>query len=468
MYTERSTDSGSHVAVAHRASAADQPGTPGHAPPRGGAAPASHDPASHDHDEVGDPPAVGTRWWTLIGLTIVGVAGLAGLFLLGWIPHVRQEADLTAEAEKIGSALPRVVVVHPRQSTAVFTALLPGDVQALEETTVFPRISGYLKHWLVDIGDEVTDGQLLAEIDAPEVNQELRQARAALGQLRAKLLTAEANFQLAETTFRRYETLLSTKAISHQEYDERRATSVTAHSTVEAAKADVAAGEANVQRLVELQSFSNVFAPFAGTITARSVQLGHLVTSGNSTAQSLFRLAKTDPVRVFVNVPQMYAPGVKAGLTAELMVREMPSRKFIGRVTRTARAIDPTTRTLLTEIQVPNPDHALLTGSYVQVQMNVARENPPMLVPAGALVFNATGTSVAVLDEMRHIHFQPVEVEGDFGADIGVSGGLTAAALVVINPGERLTEGGAVEATLPPDEAGHAAAPPPGTLGFHL
>ncbi len=213
----------------------------------------------------------------------------------------------------------------------------------------------------------------------------------------------------------RYETLLATKAISRQEYDERHSTFDTSHSTVEAAKADVAAGEANVQRLIELQSFSKVYAPFAGTITARSIQLGQLLTSGNGMAQSLFRLAKTDPVRVFVNVPQMYAPGVKVGLPAELVVREMPSHKFIGRVTRTARAIDPTTRTLLTEIQVPQSP--IMPCSLVPTcrwQMNVARENPPMLVPAGALVFNASGTSVAVLDGTRHIHFQPGRSRGGF------------------------------------------------------
>jgi RND family efflux transporter MFP subunit len=462
MYTEPK-DSSSQV-FSLRASTADRPASPSHSATARSTTTANA--ADHDHDDVGSPPPVRARGWAFFGLLILTVAGMAGLFLLGWIPHARQAAGLLDEAEKISTALPRVEVVHPRQSPAVLTARLPGDVQALEETTVFPRTSGYLKNWLVDIGDEVTAGQLLAEIDIPEVNQELRQARATLGQLRAKLLTARANFQLAETTLHRYETLLSTKAISHQEYDERRATFDTAHSTVEAAKADVAAGEANVQRLIELQSFSKVFAPFAGVITARSIQLGQLLTSGNGTAQSLFRLAKTDPVRVFVNVPQMYSPGVKVGMAAELVVREMPSHKFVGHVTRTAGAIDPTTRTLLTEIQVPNPAHLLLTGSYVQVQMDVARENPPMLVPAGALVINASGTSVAVLDGTRHIHFQPVEVEGDFGADIGISGGLTTAALVVTNPGERLTEGGAVEATLPPDDAAHTAIPAPATLGY--
>jgi RND family efflux transporter MFP subunit len=213
---------------------------------------------------------------------------------------------------------------------------------------------------------------------------------------------------------------------------------------VTGAKADVKAGEANVQRLKDLLEFAKVYAAYDGTITARNIESGYLVSSGNTAAQSLFRLAKTDPVRVFVHVPQMYAVGVKPGLTADILVRELPDRKFVGTVTRTARAIDPATRTLLTEIQVPNPDHALLTGSYVQVRMNIERETPPLLVPASALVVNSNGATVALVDGSQQVHFRPVTVEGDFGADVGISQGLTTNDLVVTNPGERLTDGARV------------------------
>ena len=192
-----------------------------------------------------------------------------------------------------------------------------------------------------------------------------------------------------------------------------------------------------------------MYAPFPGTITARNVEIGQLLTNGNGVSQSLFHIAETNPVRVFVNVPQIYSPGVKVGLEADLVVREMPGRKFVGKVTRTARAIDPATRTLLTEIQVPNDDHALLTGSYVQVRMNVARDNPPLLIPAAALVFNADGTRVAVLDSSQHVHFQPVEVDGDFGSDVGIASGLKVDDRIVANPGARLSDGIAVQADEP-------------------
>jgi RND family efflux transporter MFP subunit len=403
-------------------------------------------PKAVEGDDVGAPPPVPRpRFLALFGLGITAAAILTGLFLVGWIPLVRRQSVLAAEAETIKTSLPHVQIVHPRRSPAVVTALLPGDVEALEETAVYSRTNGYLKRWLVDIGDEVQSGQLLVEIDTPEIDQELQHAKATLGQLRARLLTAEANARLAHITLDRYEKLLGSKTITGQEFDERQATYATASSTVEAAKADVEAGEASVQRLTETQAFSKIYAPFAGIITTRTTEVGRLVSASNGTSQSLYRLAKTDPVRVFVNVPQIYSHGVNIGLQAELVVREMPGRKFVGKITRTARAIDPVTRTLRTEIQVPNKDHVLLTGSYVQVRLQVTRENPPLLIPASALTFDADGTRVALVDAKHHVHFQHVIVEGDFGSDVGISDGLTPDAFTVINPGQRLIEGGLVE-----------------------
>ena len=397
-------------------------------------------------DEIGLPPAPPpTRLWGVLVVIVLAAAIGGGLFALGWIPKLRQTAVLENEASRIRTALPRVTVAHPRQSPAVRVLQLPGDVQALEETTVYARTSGYLKRWLVDIGDHVQDKQLLAEVDTPEIDEELSQAVATLGQLKAKLLTAESNKTLADTTLRRYGSLAATNAISKQELDERRAAADTAESTVTAAKADVVGGEAAVQRLTTLQAFKYVYSPFTGTITARTIEVGQLVTSGNGVSQALFHIAKTDPVRVFVDVPQMYSSGVKAGLPAKIVVREMPGRKFEGQVTRTAGAIDPTTRTLLTEIQVPNDKNALLIGSYVQVKMDVRRENPPLLIPASALIINADGTRVALVDAQHHVHFQPVEVEGDFGADVGISAGLKIDDFVATNPGVRLAEGSAVQ-----------------------
>jgi RND family efflux transporter MFP subunit len=406
---------------------------------------ASHEQGAHV-DEIGAPPETPhPKRLALLILAVVAVAALVGLFLVGWLPLRHSENGLATEAERIRNAIPRVTIVHPRQSPAVTVALLPGDVQALEETTVYPHTSGYLKRWLVDIGDEVKDGQLLAEIDTPDVDQQLMQAKASLGQLKAKQLLAEATQRLAEATRRRYDELDKQNAASKLEVDQHRADAETAEAATVAAKADVTGGEADVKRLTTLQEFSKVYAPFAGTITARNVEIGQLLTSGNGSSQTLFHIAKTNPVRVFVNVPQMYSPGVKVGLPAELVVREMPGRHFIGKVARTARAIDPSTRTLLTEVDVPNDDHALLTGSYVQVRMNVARDNPPVLIPAAALILNADGTRVAVLDANNRVHFQPVEVDADFGADVGISSGLNVRDLVIANPGGRLVEGGEVQ-----------------------
>jgi RND family efflux transporter MFP subunit len=398
--------------------------------------------APPDYDEQPDtPPEMPQpKFWFFGIIGLILTAGFVGLFLLGWIPRSEQKKVLLDQTEKIKNALPKVIVIKPRRMPAVTTTQLPGDVQALEETTIYPRTSGYMRKWLVDIGDEVKEGQLLAEVDTPEIDQELRQAEATLNQLRAKLLTAQTNMKLAQITLRRNESL-SRDAVSLQDLDQMRAAVENADSMIKVAESDIAAGVANVNRIKELKSFSKIYAPFAGTITSRNIELGHLVTSGNSNAQSLFRIAKTGIVRVFVNVPQMYAPGVKPGQPAELIVREMAGRKFQGKVTRTARSIDPLTRTLLTEVQVPNEDHALLTGSYVQVRIDVTRENPPMLVPATSLVFNSEGTRVALLRDGYRIHLKPVVVEGEFGTDIGISAGLGAEDEVVTNPGDSLTEG---------------------------
>ena len=386
------------------------------------------------------PPAPRLRWWQF-GLLLVALGStLGGLFYAGWMPRVHQNALLAHESEEIRTALPRVLVMTPKLAPHDSIAMLPGDVQAVEETSIYARTNGYLKRWHVDIGDEVTEGQLLAEIDAPEVDQQLRQVAATLEQLKARKRTAETTYQLAKATLERIEAL-PVGIVTMQELDERRATVETAESAISVAEADIAAGAADLQRVTELHSYLRVQAPFAGTITARNIDVGQLVTVGNGSAYALFQLARTNPVRVFINVPQIYAPGIKAGLPAELVVREIPGRTFQGTVTRTARAIDATTRTLLTEVRVPNDDHALLTGSYVQVKMNVHRDNPPLLVPASSLIFNADGVKLAVVGEGDVVHLRDVDVESDHGAQLGIATGLLPTDRVVTNPGDRLSEG---------------------------
>ncbi len=413
-----------------------------------------------DHDEIGLPPTPPRPHFLLLVFALLAAAGVfAGAFFFGWLPMLQRDKQLDATANKVKNSLPRVTLANPRRADAITHALLPGDVQALEETTIYARTNGYLKRWLFDIGDEVKVGQLLAEIETPEIDDELNQAKATLGQLKATQVTAEANDNLARTTLRRYEALALTKSVSQQELDERRAAAETSASAVTAAKANVVAGVASVQRLTTLVSFQRVYAPFDGTVTARSVEIGQLITSGNGTNQALFHIAKTDPVRVFVDVPQIYSVGVRPGMKAAIIVREMPNRQFTGKVTRSARAIDPQTRTLLTEIQVPNPERLLLPHAYVQVKLDLAREHPPLLIPASALIFNADGNTVAVVDENRKVHFQPVTVEGDFGANVGVAKGLSIDDQVIVNPGQRLSEGGAVTVDEPAKDKAEASAP---------
>jgi RND family efflux transporter MFP subunit len=440
-----------HGAPAHGAPTHGSP--PNGSPPNGAGHAARQQPAAHGarvNDEIGAPPAAPhPSRFALLLLAGCTLAVLAALFFFGLLPRLHEENVLAENAEQITTALPRVSVGSPKQSAAIVEVQLPGNVEALQETTVYPRTSGYLKNWLVDIGDDVKAGQLLAVIDTPDVDQQLDKAKATLSQLRAQQIRAESDLRLADTTLVRYQSLDRDNAVSKLELDQRRSAAETARSALAAAQANVVGGQADVDRLTTLQDFSRVYAPFAGTITARNIEVGQLLTDGNGASQSLFHIAKTNPVRVFVNVPQIYSPGVKVGLEAELVVREMPHRKFVGKVTRTARALDPATRTLLTEIEVPNDDRALLTNAYVQVRMRVARDDPPLLIPPAALVYNADGTRVAVLDSSAHVHFQPVEVEGDFGSEVGISSGLTAQDRIVTNPGARLADGEAVQVDAP-------------------
>jgi RND family efflux transporter MFP subunit len=419
-------------------------------PPPASAPETTPDPVTTaEHDEVGQrPPAPRVSGVRLILYSCLGVAAIAGLYAAGWLPRTHQAAALEHAVNEAKARLPRVIAIVPKQSPETVVAVVPGDVRAMEDTAIYARTTGYIRKWHVDIGDEVQADQLLAEIDAPELEKELRQAEAALKPLRARLETAEATLKLAEITKRR--TLaLPNGAITEQERDEARIKADTAATVVTAAAADISVGEANVNRIHELHAFTKIHAPFPGTITSRDIDVGQLVTPGNADGQALFRLARTNPVRVLVNVPQIYATGVETDMSAQVIVRELPGRKVMGKVTRTAGAIDPATRTLRTEIEVPNEDGALLVGSYVQVKLEVRRASPPLLIPASSLTFNADGMRVATLDAENRVHFQSVVVEGDFGTEVGISEGLTPSDRVVTNPGDRLSEGIKVEVADP-------------------
>lgn len=395
----------------------------------------------HPDDTASPAPVPQVSIWKLTGLVWLLVLFVGGLFLLGWIPKVRQQTALAEETTSRQHEIPRVEVTRPYRAEPVVEASFPGEIEAQEETVIFPRTSGYLKKWHVDIGDVVEEGQLLAEIDTPEVDQQLQQALANVEQLKARREVATTKLHLARFTLDRFEKLIVSQAASQQEHDERRAEFSVAEQLVKAAEADVAAGIAELQRIRELQSFAKVYAPFDGTITERSVDLGQLVTAGNSQTQSLFRLVRTDAVRVIVHVPQVYASSLELGQTARVVVRELPRRDFNGHVARTARSLDARTRTMRAEIEVPNDEGWLLPGAYVEVRAMVRRENPPLVVPASALIFNANGCQIATVGPDDSIELRQVEVEADHGRTLGIATGITPSDWIVVNPGERLVDG---------------------------
>ncbi|WP_397569843.1 efflux RND transporter periplasmic adaptor subunit [Schlesneria sp. T3-172] len=421
----------------------DSPGvSKTHAPPRVRTAePQKHQAhEQHSHEEVIQKPAQGLSWGTILAVMLLAGCSLVGLFFAGWLPRQQVTAQLEHEAHEIKNSLPTVRVTKPVPATPIAVVTLPGDVQAMEEITLFPRTTGYVKRWLVDIGDEVEAGQLIAEIDTPEVRAQYEQSEAALAESLASLERARATVNLAKITTNRLRTLVARKNAAQQDLDDSENNLAVGEANVRLAEATVAVNKSNVQHMQELLSFSRIHSPFEGTVVGRFLETGKLVSSGNGTGQALFRIARTNPVRVFINVPQAYAAGVVKDLTAEVRARDIPGRVFQGVVTRTARAIDPLTRTLLTEIQVPNDDGALLTGSYVQVQMEVQRYSPPLLVPASALIFNSGGTQVAVVGPDNKIELRVIEVAGDIGKQIGIATGISENDQVVINPGDRMSQ----------------------------
>jgi RND family efflux transporter MFP subunit len=318
------------------------------------------------------------------------------------------------------------------------TIALPGTIQPLHQAPVYARTNGYVRRWYADLGARVRAGQLLATIESPETDQQLLQARASLQQARASLA-------LAKTTLERYRTLADDSAITHQELDERT-------TAFEAAGASVAQQEANVQRLAVQQGYQRVLAPFAGVITSRSVDVGALISAagGSTTAAGasapLFSLAQIDTIRIFVAVPQAEVTSVAVGQRAEVTLREYPGRIFAGVVARTAGALDPASRTLQAEIDVPNPDGALLPGMYAEVRLLMGRAAPPLTIPAGALVIGTGAPQVATIDAAGAVRFRPIQLGRDYGATVEVLSGIDEGATLVLNPSDELKDGVRVKA----------------------
>jgi RND family efflux transporter MFP subunit len=374
----------------------------------------------------GNPPSPGSK--VTRGVMLLLLAIVVAMVVVWGISSRRQaNAQLSQETQDL--AIPTVSVIHPKAGAPQQEIVLPGDMQPYTDAPIFARTNGYLKKWYVDIGGNVKAGQLLAEIDSPEVDQQLQQAR-------ADLATAQANLNLAEITASRYKELLKTDSVAQQDVD-------NATGNYDARKTAVESAQANVKRLQDMQAFEKVYAPFDGVITARNTDIGQLIDSGSSggTARELFHIAALNPLRVYINVPQFDSPQIRPGLHAELALTEFPGRRFQGNVVRSSGAIDNSTRTLLTEVDVENSVHLLKPGGYVEVHLKLPSPVNTFTLPVNATIFKSAGLQVAIVKDGKTISLIPVAPGRDFGTEIEIVAGLKGDEWVVLNPSDSLTEG---------------------------
>lgn len=371
----------------------------------------------------GAPPAPAGK----TPLFVFGGLGILLIVAAGITVLARSHARSELETETVENTIPTVSVIHPKRSPAEIQLELPGDITSFEEAPIYARVSGYLKHWYTDIGTHVVAGQLLAEIETPELDQELNQANAALA-------LANANLEIARISAERWQNLRKSDSVSQQDTDVRVA-------TWQASQANVQAQEANVQRLKEMSNFKKLVAPFPGIITVRTMDAGTLITAGSS--REIFRLARIDPLRVYISLPQAYSQMVKTNDEAVLTFSEMPGQTFTGKVDRTAGAIDPVSRTLLTEILVSNRDGKLFPGSHTMVRINMATGVDPVIVPVNALLFrNEQGVLAGLVDSNGNVKLAHVTVGRDYGTTVEIVDGLSETDNVILNPSDSLEPGG--------------------------
>lgn len=389
-----------------------------------------------------------TIWCIALGVTALAVVA----FIAGYIPLQKRRALILSEAHEQEQATPRVEVVEVGPSTRESELELPGNIQAINEAPILARADGYLQRRLVDIGDRVQAGQTVAEIDAPELEEQVRQANAGLQQAQAGLEQAlanyeqgKANLELSRITAERWSGLATQGIVSRQENDQYQAqyrmqtASVQAlEKAIAAQRSNVAAAEAGLARLEKLERYRVVKAPFDGVITLRNVDAGALVNAGSTL---LFRIAQMGSLRTYVNVPQAVASSIRPGQTARLSVSNLPGRQFTATVARSANALDPNSRTLLVELHVPNADGALLPGMYARVDLSSTRTNAPLLVPSEALIARGDGARVALVRPDHTVHLQPIQVGRDYGDHLEVTGGLQVGDTIIPNPGDAAREG---------------------------
>ena len=385
------------------------------------------------------PPAPPGKALTIVGVLLL-ILLIAGALTL--LAHVSHEHALAKETER--QTVPTVAVVYPQSEKPDEDLILPGSLLAYEESPIYARTNGYLVRWYKDIGSRVEKGELLAKIDTPEVDQELNQSRAARLQILAQM-------DLAKISADRWENLRKTDSVSAQEADQY-------DSGYKQSQANLAAADANVRRLEQLEGFKDVYAPFTGVLTKRNVDPGALINAGagvgtGAAGRELFDLARVDPLRVYTSVPQAYAPFIKVGAKTAVTLQEFPGQKFVGVVVRTAEAIDPSTRTLLTEVDVPNKDGRLLPGSFGEVHFAVGSGVNKVTVPVNAMLFRAEGARVAVVGPDGKVQLRPINIGRDYGTTLEILGGVSPSDQVVINPSDSLEEGQQVVVAQKPDQS---------------
>ncbi len=416
--------------------------------------------------DTSDRPPRRARTRTMVAVGIAALSLFLALLVVGSMPRLRNEHELAAAVQKVQTTPPNVYVIRP-EAAAEAELSLAATTQAIRDAVIYARTSGYISKRHVDIGDRVTAGQLLAEIDSPEIAQQLQQAQADLRQSEKTLDLQNALLELARTTLARYQAADAEGAVAKQALDQNAAAYRTAQAAVAAAEANVESNRANVRRLGKLTSFQRVVAPFNGTVIQRNVDVGTLITAGsptNNTAvapssvtgapNGLFEIAHVDALRVFVNVPQAYAPTVKIGLPVSVVVRGQLMEPMAATVTRTASALDPGTRTLLTQVDIPNTQHRLLPGMFVYVAFKIGPSGTRWRVPATAVMFNAQGSRVVIVGPGNKLHFQDVVLGRDFGTAIDVQGGLQGDEIIVKQPTVSLREGQVVTPVAAPNPSG--------------
>ena len=375
-------------------------------------------PNSSQHNQR---PTRRTGW--LVGgfILILLIAGVVTI-----VSKLGEKKALAAETERL--ATPSVSLTHPTQEQNHEELLLPATVQAYKESPIYARTNGYVLRWYKDIGSHVNKGDLLADIDTPEVDQELLQARANRQQIQAQL-------GLAKSSAERWENLRKSDSVSQQEVDQQV-------SGYQQAQANLAASDANVRRLQQMEAFKHVYAPFSGVLTKRNIDVGALINAGNAGPdKELFDVAQVDPLRVYVNVPQTYSPAIKIGMKAFLEQGEYAGQQFEGQVVRTSESINPTTRTLLAEIDVPNPKGKILPGAYAQVHFAARIAAPRLTVPINTLLFRAEGPRAAVVGSDNKVQLRAITIGRDYGNAVEVVNGLQASDQIIVNPADSLEDG---------------------------